>query len=125
MRAIDLQVQRLRDQLGIDVAAEAAGVVGVVGDIEAIEELAIEPPGFDVQVIGPEPRIPRRLHGEVRHLVQAEIVGVVEEAAARPGQVDQKIRDSARPAARPRACRRSARCRRRMRSADFRPTPRS
>ena len=44
-----------------------------------------------MQVIGPEPRIPRRLHGEVRHLVQADIVRVVEEAAARSCEVDEQI----------------------------------
>ena len=43
MGAIDLQLQRLRHQLGIDVATETVGIIGVVGEVEAIEELAVEP----------------------------------------------------------------------------------
>jgi hypothetical protein len=50
--AVDLQLQRLRDHLGTDMTAEAAGVVGMVGEVEAIEELAIEPPSLDVQLVG-------------------------------------------------------------------------
>src|SRR5205085_7966 len=38
------------------------------------------------------PRVPCRLHREVRDLVQAQIVRVVEEAAARTGQVDEQVR---------------------------------
>jgi hypothetical protein len=34
------------------MTAEAAGVVGMVGEVEAIEELAIEPPSLDVQLVG-------------------------------------------------------------------------
>lgn len=51
MGAVDLQLQRLRDHLGTDMTAEAAGVVGMVGEVEAIEELAIEPPSLDVQLV--------------------------------------------------------------------------
>src|SRR5258708_20152009 len=92
MGAEDLELQRLRKKLGIDMAAERAGVEGVVGEIETIEELAIESPRLDVQVVRPKPRVPRRLHREVWHLIEAHIVGVVEEAAAGTGQVDQKVR---------------------------------
>src|ERR671934_651518 len=72
--------------------AEASRIVGMIGEIEAIEELAIESPRFDVQPVGAEPWIPRGLHGDVWHLVQADIVGVVEEAAAWSGQVHEQVR---------------------------------
>jgi hypothetical protein len=53
MGAVDLQIQRLGNQLRIDVAAEAAGVIGVVGDVEAIEELAIHRPCEPVPIFAP------------------------------------------------------------------------
>ncbi len=45
-----------------------------------------------MQPVGPKLRIIGRLHRDVGDLVQADIVGVVEEAAARAGQVDEQVR---------------------------------
>jgi len=63
----------------------------MVGKVEAIVEIAIERPRLDMKLVRSEPRIPCAFDGHIRHLVQAEVVRVVEEASAGTGQVDQEV----------------------------------
>ncbi|GCC48939.1 hypothetical protein chiPu_0033048, partial [Chiloscyllium punctatum] len=87
-----LQLQELRHDLRREMPAEAHRADVVIGEVEAIVEVAVHRPALDMQLVSAEPRIPGALHGEVRHVIEADIIGVVEEAAARPGEVDQQVR---------------------------------
>src|SRR6202165_5189615 len=86
------KIQCFGNDLQGNVTAEADIAHVVILEVEVIIEVAIKSPSLDMKLVGSEHRIPSGLYSEIRQAVQAQIVRIVEEASAGPGQIDKQIR---------------------------------